>query len=132
MSSTLTAVGSSPGSFCKPSRGPTSTTLTNSGTVFRSFFERDELGALEHLVAGGVVDLLHPAVGRRRDRVLHLHRLENEERLAFRHLAARFGHHLDDFPRHRRGERARMRRLVRARELLLQGEAPVLAFGEDM
>src|SRR5687768_10955254 len=120
MSSTLTAVDTSPGSFCRPSRGPTSTILTG-------LCKGDELRAFEHLLAGAVVDLLHHAVGGRRNGVLHFHRLEDEERLAFGHLVACLGHHLDDFPRHRGGERARMRSLVRARELLLQPEAAVVA-----
>src|SRR5687767_15416906 len=71
ISSTFTAVGSSPGSFCNPSRGPTS-------TIFTKLFKSDEFRTLEHLLAGGVVDVLHHAVGRRGDGVLHLHRLEDK------------------------------------------------------
>src|SRR5258708_5375358 len=66
ISSTFTVVGTSRGSFCRPSRGPTSTILTRS-------FKADELRALEHLVARRVMDFLHHAVCRRRDGVLHLH-----------------------------------------------------------
>src|SRR5512134_2017861 len=104
ISSTLTAVGTSPRSFCKPSRGPTSTNRTKSGTdhVFVAgedvvwaigekrglslLLERYQLGTFEHLLAGGVVDFLHHAVRRRGDRVLHLHRLQDEQRLALAHL----------------------------------------------
>src|SRR5260221_7997180 len=102
ISSTFTAVGTSRGSFCRPSRGPTSTIFTRS-------FKADELRALEHLVARGVVDFLHHAVCRRRDGVLHLHRLEHQKRVALRHPSTRLRHHLDDPAGHRRGERARTR-----------------------
>src|SRR5690242_6580235 len=69
ISSTLSAVGTSAFSFCRPSRGPTSTRRT-------CLFKRDQLRAFEYLLAGAVVDLLHHAVGRRGDGVLHFHRLE--------------------------------------------------------
>src|SRR6185295_1135719 len=81
ISSSLTAVGTSPGSFCRPSRGPTSTRRTD-------LFKGDQLRALEHLLAGGVVDFLHHAGGRRGDRVLHLHRLEDQQRFALRYPGA--------------------------------------------
>src|SRR5262245_499057 len=71
ISSTLTAVGTSPFSFCSPSRGPTS-------TIFTGLLKGDQLRALEHLLAGRIVDLLHRAVGWRGDGVLHLHRLEDQ------------------------------------------------------
>src|SRR4030095_9457202 len=67
ISSTLTAVGTSPFSFCSPSRGPTS-------TIRAVLFKADQLRTFEHLFARRIVDLLHRAVGRRGDGVLHLHR----------------------------------------------------------
>src|SRR5689334_1578974 len=72
ISSSLTAVGTSPGSFCRPSRGPTSTMRT-------FLFKGDQLRAFEHLLAGAVVDLLHPSRRGRGDGVLHLHRLEDQQ-----------------------------------------------------
>src|SRR5262247_2147237 len=75
ISSSLTAVGTSPGSFCSPSRGPTSTMRTR-------LAKGDQLRALRHLLAGAVVDFLHHAVLRRGDRVLHLHRLQDQQRVA--------------------------------------------------
>src|SRR5688500_1781555 len=98
ISSTLTAVGTSPRSFCSPSRGPTSTMRTD-------LFKRNQLRALEHLLAGGIVDFLHHAVGRRGDRVLHLHRFQDKERLALAHFGAGGNHDLDDLPLHRLGDR---------------------------
>src|SRR3954468_6421802 len=89
ISSSFTAVGTSPGSFCRPSRGPTSTMRTR-------LFKRHQLRALEHLLAGAVVDLLHHAVRRRDDRVLHLHCFQDQERVALGDLGARLGQQLDD------------------------------------
>src|SRR5688572_29800615 len=97
ISSSLTAVGTSPGSFCSPSRGPTST--------MRTLLKCHQLRALGHLLAGAIVDLLHHAVLRRGDRVLHLHRFQDQQGVAFRYLGAGLGEHLDDLPGHRRGER---------------------------
>src|SRR6185295_11448497 len=99
ISSTLTAVGTSPRSFCRPSRGPTS-------TIRADLFKGDQLRALEHLLARRIVDFLHHAVGGRGDGVLHLHRLENQQRFALAHLRAGRGHYLDHLAGHRRGERA--------------------------
>src|SRR6185503_16540881 len=75
MSSTFTAVGTSARSFCRPSRGPISTSLTESGKDFIGSFESDQFSTLQDLLTGAVVDLLDHAVGRRGDRVLHLHGL---------------------------------------------------------
>src|SRR5512134_1453854 len=99
MSSTFTSVETCPGSFCSPSRGPTSTILTASS-------KGDQLRAFEHLLAGAVVDFLHHTVGGRDDRVLHFHGLEYQERLATRHLHAGRSQHLDDLARHGRRKRA--------------------------
>src|SRR3954471_9961366 len=99
ISSSFTAVGTSPGSFCRPSRGPTSTMRTR-------LFKRHQLRALQHLLARAVVDLLHDTVGRRGNRVLHLHCFQDQERVALADLGARLGQQLDDFSRHGRGEGA--------------------------
>src|SRR5262245_35501387 len=85
ISSSFTPVGTSRGSFCSPSRGPTSTILTN-------LSKGNQLDSFEHLVSGGVVHLLHYAVGGRGNGVLHLHRLQYQERLALRHLRPCLGH----------------------------------------
>src|SRR3954467_453953 len=89
ISSSLTAVASSPGSFCSPSRGPTSTMRTWSVPDFKCSLQGYELGALDDLIAGGIVDRLDHALGGRGDGVLHLHRFEDQQRLAFRHLLSR-------------------------------------------
>src|SRR5262245_64420437 len=77
ISSSLAAVGTSPGSFCSPSRGPTSTRRT-------LLFQRDQLRAFGNLIPGAVGNLLHHAVPWRGDRVLHLHRLQDQQGVAFR------------------------------------------------
>src|SRR5690349_3325778 len=82
MSATLVAVGSVACSFCSPSRGPTSHMRTSRGSVIARLLERDQLGALLDQVAGAVVDAGEDAGLGRRDRVLHLHRLEHHQRLA--------------------------------------------------
>src|SRR5438034_10754955 len=87
MSSSLTAVGTSPGSFCSPSRGPTSTSFTK-------LLKRDELRAFRHLLPGGEVHFLDHAIGGRGDRVLPFHGLENQQPLAFFHLVPAARHHL--------------------------------------
>src|SRR5262247_290669 len=79
ISSSFTRVGTSRGSFCSPSRGPTSTIRTG-------LSKGNQLDSFEHLVSRGVMDLLHHAVGGCGDGVLHLHRLQYQERLAFRHF----------------------------------------------
>src|SRR5688572_21873161 len=84
MSSSFTAVGTSAFSFCRPSRGPTSTNRTESG-IFISL-QRDQLRSFEHLLARAVMHFLHHTVGRGGDGVLHLHRLQDEKRLALRHF----------------------------------------------
>src|SRR5579859_5625233 len=48
--------------------------------------EGDQLRPLLDRLADGEADPLDDAVGRRRDRVLHLHRLDDEQRLAAPHL----------------------------------------------
>src|SRR5687767_12442691 len=104
MSSSFTAVGTSAFSFCRPSRGPTSTSRTVSGILIS--LQRNQLRAFQNLLACVVKHLLHHAVRGRGNGVLHLHGFQNEERLALRHFGARLGHHLDHFAGHRCSERA--------------------------
>src|SRR5438132_388396 len=125
MSSSLTAVGTSPGSFCSPSRGPTS-------TIFTKLLKRNELRAFQYLLAGGEMHFLDHAVGGRGDGVLHFHGLENQQRLALFHLVAGARHHLDDLAGHRRRERAAARVLVVFRQRLLEREVPVASSRKDV
>ena len=76
-------------------------------------------GVAQHLLAGGVADLLDAAVLRRGDRVLHLHGFEHQKRVAFLDAGALGDQHLDHLARHRRRERAAALLLAR-RQLLLQ------------
>src|SRR5690348_17248720 len=69
ISLSFTAVGTSRGSFCSPSRGPTSTSLTKWVTVTVGSFEADQLDAFEHLLAGGAMQAGDGAVRGRHDRV---------------------------------------------------------------
>src|SRR2546429_4610106 len=75
----LSAVETIADSFCKPSRGPTSTTVTFMPGPSFQFYERtirlDEL-------AFAAVDRLDGRVGRRANRQLHFHRLDDDERVA--------------------------------------------------
>src|SRR5512134_4090630 len=66
MSSTFTSVETCPGSFCSPSRGPTS-------TILAALRKGDQLRAFEHLLARAVVDFFHHAIGGRGNGVLHFH-----------------------------------------------------------
>src|SRR6266480_2049578 len=104
--------------------------------LFRSIpdflLQCNELGALEDLFASGKINELHHAVRWRGDRVLHLHRFENEQRLTFLHARAGFDHHLDHFPGHRRGERPARPGVLRRLQLLPQGEPPVVAVVEHV
>src|SRR5512145_853452 len=125
MSSTFTSVETCPGSFCSPSRGPTS-------TIFTASSKGDQLRAFEHLLARAVVDFLHHAVGGRDDCVLHLHRLEYQERLAARHLRAGGGQYLDDPAGHGCGKRAVARLVAGSGEFLLERKPPIVALAEDV
>src|SRR6476661_4112219 len=116
ISSTLTAVEIEPCSFCRPSRGPTSTSLTRDGngmatftrieasTTLRVLLEIDELRPLGHLLADCEAESDEPARRRRRDRVFHFHRFEDQERRIPGDVAARCREPGNDAPRHRRDE----------------------------
>src|SRR5689334_9338431 len=66
--------------------------------------EVDQLGAFAHLLAGDDAKRLHGAGARRADRVLHLHRLEDEQRRALLDRGTRRGDERDHLARHRRDE----------------------------
>src|SRR5262245_31012934 len=133
ISSSFTSVGTSRGSFCRPSRGPTSTILTRLEvkSAFR-LLHCDQFRTLEHLFAGGEVDFLDHASARRGDGVLHLHRLQDEQGLALLHRLAGPRHHLDDSAGHGRGERAAARFVVRSWKPALEGEPAVIAPGGEV
>ena len=71
--------------------------------------EVDQVGAFGHAVADAEVDGCDDAIGRRDDRVLHLHRFEHDQRRALRDPVARLHHHRDDRAGHRRGQVAAVR-----------------------
>ena len=100
-------------SFCRPSRGPTSTTVTRAGNgmahsmrTHRPLLEVDERNAWLDQVAGRAVHSGHRPVGRRAHRQLHLHRFEYDQRIALPDAIARRSVHPNDARRHRRGEGA--------------------------
>src|SRR5215831_16397745 len=66
--------------------------------------EVDQLGPFAHLLAGGDAERLDRAGARRADRVLHLHRLEDEERRALLDGGPGRGDERDHLARHRRDE----------------------------
>src|SRR3712207_1265879 len=84
ISSTLISSGTVFASFCRPSRGPTSTMRTRSGSRISALrrFQPDQLGPVLDQIADGEIDRGDHAVGGRDDGMLHLHRLERHERRA--------------------------------------------------
>src|SRR6478735_3739133 len=68
----------------------------------RLLVEVDQLDALADLVAGGKAERLDGAGAWRTDRVLHLHRLENEQRRPLLDRRAWGGEQRDHLARHRR------------------------------
>src|SRR6188508_376656 len=101
-SSIFCAVVTGAFSFCSPSRGPTSTSVTRDGSMAvlllaraprpigraprgnprsRLCHESEQLAALVDLVPDAVEQFGDGAVARRCDGVLHLHRLHHRERL---------------------------------------------------
>src|SRR5919202_3912486 len=111
---TLTSVGMGAGSFCSPSRGPTSTIRTRRGRasampllyvlglVVRA--KGEQARAAADLVAHLDAHLGHDARVRRLDHVLHLHRFEHDQRLVLDHALAGLHRHPDHAGRHGRGQ----------------------------
>src|SRR5581483_2487763 len=87
ISPTLASSGTTAFSFCSPSRGPTSTMRTRAGSM-SGRLEADQGDALIQLVANGKGQAGDGAVPRRGHGVLHLHRLQYDQRLALGHLGA--------------------------------------------
>src|SRR5918911_1728099 len=119
---TLTSVGMGAGSFCSPSRGPTSTMRTRRGRtsaipllyvldlVLNRFLdlilgaEGEQARAAGDLLAHLDAHLRHDARVRRLDHVLHLHRFEHDQRLVLDHVLAGLHRHPDHAGRHGRGQ----------------------------
>jgi uracil-xanthine permease len=93
-----------------------------------------QLGALGHLLAHGIAQALDRPIGRRGQRVLHLHGFEHQQRLALAHRVARLDPQIDDLARQRRAHHrvGRRRRLVlRNIERIDQAQAAALAIHEQ-
>src|SRR6516225_8674247 len=94
--------------------------------------ESDQLGTLFDLVADREPNRLDDAIGRRRDSVLHFHRLDDHQRLAAPDVHTGLDDQLRDTPRHRRGEPSGGRVLASVRgERIDLDEPPPLAFEEN-
>src|SRR5918995_5391580 len=101
---TLSAVEIAALSFCSPSRGPTSTTVTRLGIMDGSWLELDELVACLNELARPALDRRDGAVAWRPDRQLHLHRFEDEEDVPLLHACAGIHDDLSHRCGHRRGK----------------------------
>src|SRR3569833_96121 len=69
-------------SFCRPSRGATSTIFTNSGRAVIASLQGQQFAAFADLVARREQQLGDGAVARRGDGVFHFHRFEYRQRLS--------------------------------------------------
>src|SRR5712691_11902928 len=98
----LSAVETLARSFCRPSRGPTSTTVTRR---FTSLSQLDQRLVRLHDLALAAVNRLDHAVARCADGQLHLHRFDQDESIACFHRLSCRHEHADDGCRHRCGER---------------------------
>src|SRR5260221_1511352 len=67
-----------------------------------SSFENDKFSAFFHLIARLAGDRRHNTVSRRTERMLHLHRLDHQKRLAGRYSCSWLDKHRDHPARHRR------------------------------
>src|SRR5919202_287715 len=114
---TLTSVGMGAGSFCSPSRGPTSTMRTRRGrtSVIALLYvlgllvraDGEQARAAADLVAHLDAHLGNDARVRRLDHVLHLHRFEHDQRLVLDHALTGLDRHPDHAGRHGRGKTPR-------------------------
>src|SRR5437764_9716675 len=111
---TLASVGMAAGSFCSPSRGPTSTIRTRRGRppVIRLLYvlrlvrraDREQARTTGDLFANLNAHVGDHASMRRLDDVLHLHRFEHHQRLVLDHVLTGFNRNPDHAARHRRGK----------------------------
>src|SRR5262249_5314204 len=111
---TLMSVGIRAGSFCSPSRGPTSMMRTWFGravvvamlATLLLVAKLQEDCARGDLLADLDTERLDDARVGRFDHVLHLHRFEHQQRLVWPNVLARLDADLDDATRHGRGQAA--------------------------
>ena len=95
--------------------------------------QRQQLRAFGHLVAGCVKQLGHHAIGRRGNRVLHLHGIEHRQRLAARHGVAGLDGKGHDLAGHGRGQAAAVvMRLTGMRERIDQRDVRGAGGAEHM
>src|SRR5690606_9868825 len=87
MSAILSAAGTCAASFCRPSRGPTSTMRTWAGMGI-SVLQGDEHGVGVDEIAFAGAQFGHHAVARGLERQLHLHRLHHQQLLALAYRVA--------------------------------------------
>src|SRR5689334_6893794 len=90
MNCALAAVDAIWASFCKPSRGPTSTmrTLLGNAPMKEILFDDDQSCAHLDDVAGFDQDFADPAGARRAQRCFHFHRFQDDDELLFGHHVA--------------------------------------------
>jgi len=134
MSSILTSVGTRRASFCRPSRGPTSTILTfprkAHGVALLSETSNSINSPLSHLLAHPAEYAGDPAPGGCPDGVLHLHRLQYQQGRVLLDRVARCDEDRDDLAGHRSPELARERldrqllaqRIVHFQDVMLTGQ----------
>src|SRR5215470_4589328 len=130
MSAILTAAGNALASFCRPSRGPTSTIRTSAGRRIGGLLalggKRDKRRPLVHEIARREVHAVDDPVRGRHDRMLHLHCLEHKKGLTSPHPLTRPRRHLDDLAWHWRREPSTGRIELRLRLERIDMAQPVL------
>jgi len=95
--------------------------------------ERQQLHAFRHLIAHAVQHGFDDAVGRCRERVLHLHGLHDDQRCALGDGLPRGGQHGDDLAGHRRRQLAAfVVGLAGMGERVVALQRPVRTAGEDV
>src|SRR4051794_18831552 len=133
----LSPVATAALSFCNPSRGPTSTTVTRAGNGMAHsmrrqppLFEFDERNAGLDQVPGLAVHSGDDPVSRSAHGQLHLHRLENDEHIPLADAIAGRRVHPNDAGGHGRRERRASRTCCRPPALALELEFEDVAVDE--
>src|ERR1700730_4402232 len=107
--SILSAVETETCSFCRPSRGPTSTMVTfrprKDLTSIPGSPQFDEDGVRLHQLTLATAHSGHHGIARRSDWQFHFHGLEDDQGVAFLDRCARLDQHFEHGGRHRRRER---------------------------
>src|SRR5690606_21201479 len=131
MNAILVAAGTTALSFCKPSRGPTSTILILSGNIMALSSFRPNIHQRRfrfHHVAFAVKQLLDGARDACLDGDFHLHAFHDEQRLPGFHLVAFLHVYRDDSARHGcAGVRLIMHGIEAGRERMHSRQLPGLA-----